>query len=233
MGATVAQINKHIWGHVGSLTCLVACQVPSWASEPASHPGCLPGAKANVDPLWAGDTSSGHGTGDRETKTSHGASSPSGEVHGSSIYNRHERTDGYRAVVICYFSRTQTRGIWQKQREKRKKPSAKPVVQEGWAEWGWTSIRHPLLSPMALPAQGIQQVIPLSFHFPHHQLLNPGGSPSVTLHGHKATGDAAVPPRPLHGVAARVGRQGQMMGEQVREGDCPHLSQGQAPCWLP
>lgn len=44
MGATAAQINKHIWGHVGSLTCLVACQVPSWASKPAYCPGYSPGA---------------------------------------------------------------------------------------------------------------------------------------------------------------------------------------------
>lgn len=85
VGATMAQINKHIRGHVGSLTCLVACQVPSWASEPASHPGRSPGANTNTAPLGAGGTSSGHGTGDRGRKTSHGASSPSGEVQRSSI----------------------------------------------------------------------------------------------------------------------------------------------------
>lgn len=73
----------------------------------------------------------------------------------------------------------------------------------------------------------------LSPHFPHHQLLNAGRIPSMPLHGHKTTGDAAALPRPPHGAAARAGGQCQMMGEQVPEGGCPHLSEGQAPRWLP
>lgn len=38
-------------------------------------------------PLWAGGTSSGHGTGVRGRKASHGVSSPSGEVQRGSIYS--------------------------------------------------------------------------------------------------------------------------------------------------
>lgn len=66
---------------------------------------------------------------------------PSWERVGGSIYNKkdkptlalvckqEERRGGYWAVVICHFSKTQTRVIWQKQRERRKAPSTKQVTQ--------------------------------------------------------------------------------------------------------
>lgn len=130
-------------------------------------------------PLWPGGTSSGHGTKDSGKKTFHGASSPLVGVQKGSIYIRLQHRHGYWAGVICCFSRTQTMGTWQKQRERRKKPSVKQVMQEGrdtgWAEWACAPIRQPLLGPKALPAQRTHQAaISLPSHFPHHQLLMAG-----------------------------------------------------------
>lgn len=99
-------------------------------------------------------------------------------------------------------------------------------MQEGW-DTEWALCTHKAASAQSHGTTQ-QAAISLPSHFPHHHLLNPGRIPSVALHGHKTTGDAAVLPRPLHGVAARRGGQCQMMGEQVPDGGCPHLCEGQA-----
>lgn len=64
--ATAAQINRHIWAHVGSLTRPLFARIP--ARPAASHPGCSRGANTKAVPLGAGGTGSRHGTGDRERK---------------------------------------------------------------------------------------------------------------------------------------------------------------------
>lgn len=70
MSATAGQINKHIWEHVGSLTCLTVCQDPSLAGKSASHPGSSPGANTNAVTLQAGGTGSRDGTADSEENPS-------------------------------------------------------------------------------------------------------------------------------------------------------------------
>lgn len=193
MGATTAQINKHVWGHEGSLTCLVVCQVPSWASKLASRPGCSPRANTNTVPLWPGDTSSGHGTENRGRKTLHGANSPLVEVQKGSIYIRLQCRDGCWAGVICCFSRTQTRGIWQKQGENEEAlcqagnadgvghrmgrmalctQKAASAQSQGTACPGDTASRH--LSPFPFPTPSVtepQQDPKCSFARPQETLL--------------------------------------------------------------